>query len=106
MRTSKDMLVSDKRIDQILFDVGLTVHLAHYNRAREACRMMRKEHHKHLTKLRADLDEALGEMRRHLCILQRAQADPMVWDKLTIATGVATLNGYESVLVKHFKITG
>ena len=52
-------------------------------------------------KLCSERDELVGEMRRHLWVLQRAQADPILWEKLTVATGVATLNGYEAVLAKH-----
>lgn len=39
------------------------------------------------------------EMRRYLPILERAEADPEIWTRLTEGTGIATLNGYRSALL-------
>ena len=43
-------------------------------------------------------ESLLAEMRRYLPLLERAEADSAVWDRLTAGTGIATLNGYRHVL--------
>ncbi len=40
------------------------------------------------------------EMSRYLEILERAEADPEIWSKLTAGTGIATANGYRAALAK------
>jgi hypothetical protein len=39
-----------------------------------------------------------GEMIRYLIILERAEADPEIWAKLTACTGIATINGYRHAI--------
>lgn len=38
------------------------------------------------------------EMVRYLPILERAEADPEIWNKLTAGTGIATANGYRHAI--------
>lgn len=39
-----------------------------------------------------------AEMLRYLPIIERAEADPELWARLTEGTGVATANGYRAAL--------
>lgn len=38
------------------------------------------------------------EMVRHLLILERLEADPELWERMTEGTGIATLNGYRAAI--------
>ena len=38
------------------------------------------------------------EMRRYLLILERAESNPAIWEKLTACTGIATLHGYRAAI--------
>lgn len=40
------------------------------------------------------------EMLRYLPILDRAEADPEIWESLTEGTGIATANGYRAAIAK------
>lgn len=40
------------------------------------------------------------ELKRYLPIIEKAEADPEIWGKLTEGTGVATANGYRFVIKK------
>ena len=40
------------------------------------------------------------EMNRYLPVLERAEADPILWQQLTAGLGIATLNGYRAALAK------
>jgi hypothetical protein len=40
------------------------------------------------------------EMQRYLPLLERAEADPELWERLTAGTGIATLSGYRAALAK------
>jgi hypothetical protein len=42
--------------------------------------------------------KVLSEMKRYLPVLERAEADPELWQRLTQGTGIATLNGYRNAL--------
>ncbi len=48
----------------------------------------------------ACFDVLLSEMKRHLCILERAEAMPDKWQPLSVGTGIATLNGYRAAIAK------
>lgn len=39
-----------------------------------------------------------SEMARYLPILERAEANPEIWAKLTAGTGIATANGYRHAM--------
>jgi hypothetical protein len=41
-----------------------------------------------------------AELLRYLPVLERAEADPELWARLTAGTGIATLNGYRAALAK------
>jgi hypothetical protein len=41
-----------------------------------------------------------AEMKRYLPILERAEADPQLWERLTAGLGIATLNGYRAAIAK------
>jgi hypothetical protein len=41
-----------------------------------------------------------AEMRRYLPVLERAEADPELWERLTKGTGIATLAGYRAAIAK------
>ena len=41
-----------------------------------------------------------NEMERYLPIIERAEADPEVWSRLTEGTGIATANGYRNAIAK------
>jgi hypothetical protein len=45
-----------------------------------------------------EIERLRREMRRHLEILERAERDRFLWDRLATGTGVATLNGYRAAL--------
>jgi hypothetical protein len=51
-------------------------------------------------RLIAAAPEMYAEMLKHLPILERAEADPEIWEKLTARLGIATLNGYRAILAK------
>jgi hypothetical protein len=51
-------------------------------------------------KVMAAAPEMKDELLRHLPILERIEADPELWDKLTKGTGIATLNGYRAAIAK------
>lgn len=40
------------------------------------------------------------EMLRYLPIIERAEADPELWARLTDGTGIATANGYRAAIAK------
>ena len=40
------------------------------------------------------------EMLRFLPIIERAEADPELWGRLTAGTGIATANGYRAAIKK------
>ena len=40
------------------------------------------------------------EMLRYLPIIERAEADPELWEKLAAGTGIATANGYRAAIAK------
>lgn len=40
------------------------------------------------------------EMVRHLTILERLEADPELWARMTKGTGIATLNAYRAAIAK------
>lgn len=40
------------------------------------------------------------EMLRYLPIIERAEADPELWQRLTEGTGIATANGYRAAIAK------
>lgn len=40
-------------------------------------------------------EEIKNELLRYLPVLERAEADPEIWEKLTQGLGIATLNGYK-----------
>ncbi len=40
------------------------------------------------------------EMLRYLPIIERAEADPELWERLTAGTGIATANGYRAAIAK------
>jgi hypothetical protein len=40
------------------------------------------------------------EMIRYLPIIERAEADPELWERLTSGTGIATANAYRAAIVK------
>jgi hypothetical protein len=42
--------------------------------------------------------DTIAEMERILPVLERAEADPETWDRLTAGTGIATLNGFRAAL--------
>lgn len=44
------------------------------------------------------LSRTMAEMRRYLPLLECAESSPEIWDLLTAGTGIATLNGFKSVL--------
>ncbi len=41
-----------------------------------------------------------NEMARYLPIIERAEAAPEVWSRLTEGTGIATANGYRDAIAK------
>lgn len=41
-----------------------------------------------------------AEMLRYLPVLERAEADPELWGRLTEGLGIATLNGYRAAITK------
>lgn len=41
-----------------------------------------------------------AEMLRYLPVLERAEADPDLWSRLTDGLGIATLNGYRAAIAK------
>lgn len=41
-----------------------------------------------------------AEMLRFLPILERAEADPEIWEKLTEGTGIATANSFRAAIAK------
>jgi len=43
---------------------------------------------------------AVGELGRHLELLERAEQIPEWWDTLTVGQGIATLNGYRNAIEK------
>lgn len=49
-----------------------------------------------------DAEKAILEMLRYLPLLERAEKDPEIWEKLTAGSGlgIATLNGYREKLEK------
>lgn len=38
------------------------------------------------------------EMRRYLPVIERAEADPALWERLTAGLGIATANGYRAAI--------
>lgn len=44
--------------------------------------------------------ELRAEMLRYLPIIERAEADPGLWELLTAGTGIATANGYRAAIAK------
>jgi hypothetical protein len=46
------------------------------------------------------MNDVIEQMKRVLPVLERLEADPALWIKLTAGTGVATLNGYRNALAK------
>lgn len=51
-------------------------------------------------RLIAAAPEQHAEMLRYLPVLERAEADPELWERLTAGLGIATLNGYRAALAK------
>ena len=51
-------------------------------------------------RLIAAAPELHAEMLRYLPILERAEADPEIWEKLTDGLGIATANGYRAAIAK------
>jgi hypothetical protein len=51
-----------------------------------------------LRPMEQQIERLRREMRRHLEILERAERDRFLWDRLATGTGVATLNGYRAAL--------
>lgn len=43
-------------------------------------------------------EEIKNELLRYLPVLERAEADPEIWEKLTQGLGIATLNGYKKAV--------
>lgn len=53
--------------------------------------------------IQAGIDETKrlrAEAERYLPVLERAEADPEVWDRLTAGLGIATLNGYRAAIAQ------
>jgi hypothetical protein len=48
-----------------------------------------------MSEIRSD---TIAEMERILPVLERAEADPDIWHRLTAGTGIATLNGFRTAL--------
>lgn len=44
--------------------------------------------------------DALKEMQRYLPIIEAAERDAQVWNRITAGTGIATANGYRAALAK------
>ena len=51
-------------------------------------------------RLIAAAPEQHAEMLRYLPVLERAEADPELWERLTAGLGIATLNGYRAAIAK------
>jgi hypothetical protein len=41
-----------------------------------------------------------AELLRYLPVLERAEADTELWERLTAGTGIATLSGYRAAIAK------
>lgn len=61
--------------------------------------MSAEEEYSNLLLLAAAPDQH-SEMLRYLPVLERAEADPEIWEKLTAGLGIATLNGYRAAIAK------
>lgn len=53
-----------------------------------------------LERLAKERDETLREMRRYLPIIEAAERDAAVWNRITAGTGIATANGYRAALAR------
>ena len=51
-------------------------------------------------RLIAAAPEQHAEMLRYLPVLERAEAEPELWERLTAGLGIATLNGYRAAIAK------
>jgi hypothetical protein len=51
-------------------------------------------------RLIAAAPDLLSEMKRYLPLLERLEAEPALWERLTVSLGIATLNGYRAAIAK------
>jgi hypothetical protein len=49
---------------------------------------------------RHETERVMAEMLRYLPLIERAEADPALWARLTAGTGIATANGYRAAVGK------
>lgn len=51
-------------------------------------------------RLIAAAPDMLAEMVRYLPVIEAAERDPALWERLTAGTGIATANGYRAAIAK------
>ncbi len=51
-------------------------------------------------RLIAAAPELLAEMKRYLPLLERMEAEPATWERLTVSLGIATANGYRAAIAR------
>jgi hypothetical protein len=44
------------------------------------------------------IEGLVAEMKRFLTVIERAEAEPGTWERLTAGTGIATANAYRAIL--------
>jgi hypothetical protein len=65
-------------------------------------RMIKTAAHGAMDEYAKEMTAALvNEMIRYLPVIEEAESNPEIWNKLTKGTGIATANGYRAAIKKH-----